>query len=275
MLLFIMTVQSGQLLGNRVSIHPMLLFIKFTVYAIHWEKLFQYIPCYSLSNHRHIHDGLLHVSIHPMLLFIYYLSNDRAMFISFQYIPCYSLSNYTKGNNRWEKVSIHPMLLFIMFCLWTYCGYLVSIHPMLLFIDKRSGNGSDTGRVSIHPMLLFIKHYCWVSVIHLGVSIHPMLLFITTAPHQAVAVASFNTSHVTLYLSKCSSYRYNVLFQYIPCYSLSDCSAWVPAVLWSFNTSHVTLYLKYSFISFSRSLRFNTSHVTLYRWPKRNFFCST
>ena len=92
-------------------------------------------------------------------------------------------------------------------------------------------------------MLLFIrggiKKREWLS----GVSIHLILLFISTASSANRRAASFNTSHVTLYLR--GSWR-----------------------MWredgSFNTSHVTLYQQLQEVYDDMDERFNTSHVTLY-----------
>ena len=77
----------------------------------------------------------------------------------------------------------------------------VSIHLMLLFIRRRSSENAQLFRVSIHLMLLFISKtyrrslfpnlFQYISCYSLS-SPSPILLF---------RYSSFNTSHVTLYLS--------------------------------------------------------------------------
>ena len=82
-----------QVHGLLVSIHHMLLFIKFPRLRIY---------------------GANFVSIHHMLLFISFLACASTALILFQYITCYSLSNRTDNIFPWLGwVSIHHMLLFI------------------------------------------------------------------------------------------------------------------------------------------------------------------
>ena len=57
---------------KEISIHPMLLFIDKTIRELCTHVIFQYIPCYCLSERSK--------------------SNQGARMI-FQYIPCYCLSN--------------------------------------------------------------------------------------------------------------------------------------------------------------------------------------
>ena len=97
-------------------------------------------------------------------------------------------------------------------------------------------------QVSIHLMLLFIynwmlpnnstKLFQYISCYSLShayircdcpyvVSIHLMLLFIGLTEYGLMMKVSFNTSHVTLYRSRCNLYYVGYKFQYISCYSLS------------------------------------------------------
>ena len=121
--------------------------------------------------------------------------------------------------------------------------YGVSIHLMLLFINKTGGVSCTLYRVSIHLMLLFIQKtwFIWDRTL------------------------SFNTSHVTLYLSNHAGPKSSIaLFQYISCYSLSWSFSSPFGSSQGFNTSHVTLYQCCYVRNLSYTLRFNTSHVTLY-----------
>ena len=77
--------------------------------------------------------------------------------------------------------------------------------------------------------------------------------------------ASFNTSHVTLYLLVSSFWVSFPWFQYISCYSLSKAHYRTEMLKRGFNTSHVTLYLPASHPLKLFLRRFNTSHVTLYQ----------
>ena len=52
----------------------------------------------------------------------------------------------------------------------------------------------------------------------------------------------FNTSHVTVYLSADTDTEYNIGFQYISCYCLSDIFRCAMTRFCDFNTSHVTVY---------------------------------
>ena len=94
-----------------------------------------------------------------------------------------------------------------------------------------------------------------------------MLLFITRANQYPNKKTCFNTSHVTLYLTRVKILGEADEFQYISCYSLSWCFPRHHIRTCRFNTSHVTLYLqKYSFKN--GRISFNTSHVTLYLEPE-------
>ena len=75
-----------------VSIHLILLFIRFGKVPVIVTQMFQYISCYSLSG------SIGELSVVNRL---------------FQYISCYSLSIKTMVSVGIRKVSIHLMLLFI------------------------------------------------------------------------------------------------------------------------------------------------------------------
>ena len=75
-----------------ISIHPMLRFITITPVLFLKSPIFQYIPCYGLSN-----------TIMELKDLVY----------AFQYIPCYGLSKLPGQVNLLVCISIHPMLRFI------------------------------------------------------------------------------------------------------------------------------------------------------------------
>ena len=106
-----------------VSIHLILLFIRFgkvpvivtqmfqyiSCYSLSGSigelsvvnRLFQYISCYSLSIKTMVSVGIRKVSIHLMLLFIGLLQSNSEPHSPFQYISCYSLS--VTGNTYGAK----------------------------------------------------------------------------------------------------------------------------------------------------------------------------
>ena len=114
---------------------------------------------------------------------------------------------------------------------------------MLLFIDGRRSGRKERKSVSIHPMLLFIENP--IAATRSGTMFQYIPCYSLSYPNAKIfsSVVSFNTSHVTLYLrtmrkdfrwSKVSIHpmllfiaklifwmRLWVMFQYIPCYSLS------------------------------------------------------
>ena len=65
------------------------------------------------------------------------------------------------------------------------------------------------------------------------------------------------------------------MFQYISCYSLSECNASAHRPVERFNTSHVTLYLISKKLLLLVHISFNTSHVTLYPKLQRVSFPPT
>ena len=115
-------------------------------------------------------------------------------------------------------------------------------------------------------MLLFIRgenNRGWMITLFQYISCYSLSNHCISILHRA---ASFNTSHVTLYLS-------GLLRRLKPngCFNTSHVTLYQntisgsPAIRPSFNTSHVTLYPSSETTCISRYRGFNTSHVTLYR----------
>ena len=92
-------------------------------------------------------------------------------------------------------------------------------------------------------MLLFIQRETEVICSEVPVSIHLMLLFIEVSGVGSAVVEAF---------------------QYISCYSLSNCKEYRLYKQKGFNTSHVTLYRKPGTAKLPAESSVNTSHVTLY-----------
>ncbi len=119
----------------RVSIHLMLLFIRFQrwftcpgIVSIHLMLLF-------ICRTRRTWNISRSVSIHLILLFIEETGSAEKKLQPFQYISCYSLSEMSDGTQGNGLVSIHLMLLFISIRLVSsISAQSVSIHLMLLFI---------------------------------------------------------------------------------------------------------------------------------------------
>ena len=179
---------------------------------------------------------------------------------------------------------------------------------MLLFIGYKFVIWREKKDISIHLMLLFIPvMIMWYNRMFF-ISIHLMLLFIVLAHTQKLKGANFNTSHVTVYrgatITRTQSGKYFntshvtvyripdtdeafemvfqyiscyclsnsiqplkslfVKFQYISCYCLSDLQIFLLHCLRNFNTSHVTVYRFPPGFTISVNRYFNTSHVTVY-----------
>ena len=138
-----------------------------------------------------------------MLLFIEKKLSDMEQKIAFQYISCYSLSFWQNQNSmQLGEVSIHLMLLFISQRMNRIIRYLSFNTSHVTLYHWRGFKRLYRWEVSIHLMLLFIcvcrTDYSIVS----EVSIHLMLLFIAQRNGLwNIWNASFNTSHVTLYLT--------------------------------------------------------------------------
>ena len=187
------------------------------------EYLFQYIPCYGLSRHKHNWFKMVGISIHPMLRFIKYIKRKK---------------------NFVECISIHPMLRFIHTPYLSHGHVLyISIHPMLRFIGdmpvERQGHRKfqyipcyglshicyiiySWWWISIHPMLRFIRTRTVGTLPTMRISIHPMLRFIFT--ELAATAIKRGFQYIPCYgLSvqlNSRSFKTNI-FQYIPCYGLS------------------------------------------------------
>ena len=123
---------------RSVSIHLMLLFIKFVFHHQRTVKTFQYISCCYLSP-----DHLKMQPFEPAFQYISccYLSETTQIYLDlseeFQYISCCYLSQHASKSKRSCKVSIHLMLLFISFRSYAFkSSKCVSIHLMLLFISQ-------------------------------------------------------------------------------------------------------------------------------------------
>ena len=137
-------------------------------------------------------------------------------------------------------------------------------------------------------MLLFIPGYRWTSrtsILFQYISCYSLSL---TRQWSMQRYLSFNTSHVTLYLtSKADKTALAQTFQYISCYSLSgSCSKYITesirfqyiscySLSWGrrqpTEQTDVSIHLMLLFIEdelskIADSGRFNTSHVTLYRY---------
>ena len=184
-----------------VSIHLILLFIRFgkvpvivtqmfqyiSCYSLSGSigelsvvnRLFQYISCYSLSIKTMVSVGIRKVSIHLMLLFIGLLQSNSEPHSPFQYISCYSLSvtvnTYGAKDVRFNTshVTLYRKTLQSPqdpFCRFQY----ISCYSLSWSIT----DNKRLKRVSIHLMLLFIEALLKISGLHIAVSIHLMLLFI-------------------------------------------------------------------------------------------------
>ena len=98
-------------------------------------------------------------------------------------------------------------------------------------------------------MLRFI--YCMRAIRKSGIiiSIHPMLRFIQVVRRKCIR---------------------DGLFQYIPCYGLSQYRENSMYLEQNFNTSHVTVYRSGSDAPATAAHHFNTSHVTVYQSISRD-----
>ena len=187
---------------RKVSIHLMLLFIDSAVLIPTIVIPFQYISCYSLSAF--------------LLLFCHNIS-------TFQYISCYSLSASGTakffGQIMFQYISCYSLslILFASFQQISKFQY-ISCYSLSMPVQHQL---PDIVSVSIHLMLLFISHQCHIVTLSYLVSIHLMLLFISKTQILESCNVGFNTSHVTLYQLILGTDNYEILFQYISCYSLS------------------------------------------------------
>ena len=207
-----------------VSIHLILLFIRFgkvpvivtqmfqyiSCYSLSGSigelsvvnRLFQYISCYSLSIKTMVSVGIRKVSIHLMLLFIGLLQSNSEPHSPFQYISCYSLSvtgnTYGAKDVRFNTSHVTLYRKTIQYPQYPFCRFqYISCYSLSWSIT----DNKRLKRVSIHLMLLFIR-------------------LVITFFFEMVC---FNTSHVTLYQAAPMVKVIDCKFQYISCYSLSVC----------------------------------------------------
>ena len=190
------------------------------------------------------------ISIHPMLRFIkksddigckpcvfqyipcYGLSKEYAksekQINAFQYIPCYGLSqtgfakDRSKDDFNTSHVTVYHPTEKGVICVNRYFNTShVTVYP------RKSKEFTRNRSISIHPMLRFIAKGAAVHRPRRIISIHPMLRFIRSGRRATRAAA---------------------LFQYIPCYGLSNRSVKRIQIIPYFNTSHVTVYLSGSHV---------------------------
>ena len=92
----------------------MLLFIPLVSPVVIYAFIFQYIPCYCLSD---------------------YAETFSSIFVEFQYIPCYCLS-YTQLTycRRNDNFNTSHVTVYHIDCNKAEIFIRISIHPMLLFI---------------------------------------------------------------------------------------------------------------------------------------------
>ena len=135
-----------------------------------------------------------------MLLFIFFCILFLLSPSWFQYISCYSLSVQGAAEMPW----------------------LISFNTshVTLYLQQMV---ADADEVTFqHISCYSLSDQYTVKPFSNTVSIHLMLLFIVLAkPKQYAAWRSFNTSHVTLYLTAHEPDYPILKFQYISCYSLS------------------------------------------------------
>ena len=121
---------------QAISIHPMLRFIIQIVDLPTRDGIFQYIPCYGLSETgRTMNGGNKQFQYIPC----YGLSSPQETFCQyffvFQYIPCYGLSTskvFSQASSKYFNTS-HVTVYRIRFLPCAHVCF-ISIHPMLRFI---------------------------------------------------------------------------------------------------------------------------------------------
>ena len=143
----------------------------------------------------------------------------------------------------------------------------VSIHLMLQFIqypEYRFRSLPGFQYISCCSLSLFATAVFPL----LNVSIHLMLQFILTIAKLPYKLASFNTSHVVVYLSGTQEVRrwrkvsIHLMLQFIRSDKHhSHCKS-------SFNTSHVVVYREWDKLGRPRKMCFNTSHVVVYQFRR-------
>ena len=163
------------------------------------------------------------VSIHHMLLFIYIYDMDARAQDTFQYITCYSLSQSKRLKTQLSTCfNTSHVTLYRRTWIKTIPEECVSIHHMLLFIhtgETKKVIGKQFQYITCYSLSERMPLVFWWK----RVSIHHMLLFIWIDWDLCRNRICFNTSHVTLYPYSETVYEYDYKFQYITCYSLSQC----------------------------------------------------
>ena len=180
----------------------MLLFIGDPAVERIQEALFQYILCYCLSDGARGVKLFIQISIHLMLLFIPFPSPKPFFRYTFQYISCYCLSS--RRTRSWIIQYFNTSHVTV---------YLLQIHRI-----NRIKTNFNTSHVTVYRQPDRAYHRMD------GISIHLMLLFIVNVTKYSQVFAlfqyiscyclstislpmkgcpeNFNTSHVTVYLSR-------------------------------------------------------------------------
>ena len=205
-----------------VSIHLMLLFIRVKKDGGYEVIVFQYISCYSLSAHRtepqasrssfntsHVtlyriskedQEWLSRVSIHLMLLFISLEAVKTATTTAFQYISCYSLST---GSG--EQIPKHQCFNTSHVTLYRKRIYIFGIRlSVFQYISCYSLSKTSSWNdreckfqyISCYSLSVDILCNCAIEGMFQYISCYSLSAY---QPPISANIASFNTSHVTLY----------------------------------------------------------------------------
>ena len=193
-------------------------------------------------------------------------AKKEAKEVLFQYISCYSLSLREIQNTRSTIVSIHLMLLFIRASTvrgWKYI--LVSIHLMLLFIRVTFGGYHEKywfQYISCYSLSRHSSRHSWSCSLFQYISCYSL-----SAKNRPVSNYSCMFQYISCYSL---SIFYFLITSYLASFNTSHVTLYPPENWWSqdldrrFNTSHVTLYQEVLQKMSFRGSCFNTSHVTLY-----------
>ena len=169
-------------------------------------------------------EWLSGVSIHLILLFISTASsaNRRAASFNTSHVTLYLRGSWRMWREDGSFNTSHVTLYLLINYLKEFWNYGFNTSHVTLYRQRNTLPVLYLYGVSIHLMLLFINKTGGVSCTLYRVSIHLMLLFIQKTWFIWDRTLSFNTSHVTLYLSNHAGPKSSIaLFQYISCYSLS------------------------------------------------------
>ena len=229
---------------------------------------FQYISCYSLSS-----SGVTVTSSstcfntsHVTLYLEVHDKQKHCRSFNTSHVTLYRCPNRTHsgyyGRFNTSHVTLYPMERRIAETVnkFQYIScYSLSQSLQFLRLDPV---------VSIHLMLLFILDMTVLLFRSLFVSIHLMLLFINTDSHRSFRESSFNTSHVTLYLSArwiCDSdaivsIHLMLLFIYIQIPFLSSIQTVSIHLMLLFIRFHMEIFKGYLHVSIHLMLLFICSH---------------